>query len=209
MEKMINATASKLANHAHPSAQRNIGPIHETLSPLLPDKGLVLEIASGSGYHSAVLAETHADLIWQPTDQDTEAQTKITRMVADAALPNLRSPLVLDAISLEWPVDEAAAILCCNMIHIAPWSVAQGLFAGVGRTLLDGGVLFLYGPFKIQGQHTAESNESFEQWLRDQNPEWGVRDTADVDALAQDAGLVFENSNEMPANNFLRVYRKG
>lgn len=204
---MTNATASKLADQAHPSAQRNIGPIHDTLSPLLPDTGLVLEIASGSGYHSAVLAETHKSLTWQPTDQDTEAQIKITRMVADAALPNLRPPLVLDAMSYEWPVDEAAAILCCNMIHIAPWSVAEGLFAGAGRTLSVGGVLFLYGPFKIDGQHTAESNESFEQWLRDQNPDWGVRDATDVDQLAQDASLELEQCIDMPANNMFRVYR--
>jgi hypothetical protein len=209
MEKMFNTIASKLAVHAYPSAQRNIGPIHETLSPLLPDTGLVLEIAAGSGYHSAVLAATHTNLIWQPTDQDTEAQVKMTRMVEDAELSNLRPPLVLDAMSSDWPVDEAAAILCCNMIHIAPWSVAKGLFSGVGRTLLDGGALFLYGPFKIDGQHTTKSNKFFEQGLRDQNPEWGVRDTVDVNALAQGAGLVFENSNEMPANNFLRVYRKG
>lgn len=133
----------------------------------------------------------------------------MTRMVEDAELSNLRPPLVLDAMSSDWPVDEAAAILCCNMIHIAPWSVAEGLFSGVGRTLLDGGALFLYGPFKIDGQHTTKSNKLFEQGLRDQNPEWGVRDTVDVNALAQGAGLVFENSNEMPANNFLRVYRKG
>ena len=204
----INAIASRLADQAHPSAQRNIGPIHETLSPLLPETGLVLEIASGSGYHSAVLAETHTSLTWQPTDQDTEAQTKITRMVADAALPNLRPPLVLDAMSDKWPVDEAAAILCCNMIHIAPWSVAQGLFAGAGRTLIGGGVFFLYGPFKIDGQNTAESNESFEQWLSDQNPEWGVRDASDVDALAHDADLALEKCIEMPANNMIRVYRR-
>lgn len=205
---MINATASKLADHAHPSAQRNIGPIHDALSLLLPDAGLVLEIAAGSGYHSAVLAETHTSLTWQPTDQDTEAQAKITHMVAEAALPNLRPPLVLDAMSETWPVDEASAVLCCNMIHIAPWAVAQGLFAGAGRVLSGDGVFFLYGPFKVDGKQTSESNEKFEGWLRDQNPDWGVRDAADVDALAHEAGLNLESSIQMPANNLLRVYRR-
>lgn len=205
---MINATAEKLFEQAHPSAQRNVGPIVEAVSPLLPESGLVLEIASGGGYHSAVLADANPHLTWQPTDPDFEALDRIGQTVVDAALPNLKEPIRLDAQSEAWPVEAAAAMLCCNMIHIAPWSATEGLFKGAGRVLSPGGVMFLYGPFKIDGAHTAPSNESFQQWLTDQNPEWGVRDAGDVDGLARANGLTLEQTTEMPANNLLRVYLK-
>lgn len=205
---MINPTAAKLFDQAHPSAQRNVGPIVEALEPLMPESGLVLEIGSGGGYHSAVLAHEHPNLTWQQTDPDADALGRLNQVVADAALPNLKTPLQLNAEADTWPVENVAAMMCCNMIHIAPWSAAQGLFAGAGRVLSAGGVLFLYGPFKIDGQHTAPSNESFETWLTDQNPEWGVRDAGDVDALGIAAGLTLESCVEMPANNMLRVYRK-
>lgn len=205
---MINATAEKLFDQAHPSAQRNVGPIVETLTPLLPDSGLVLEIASGGGYHSAVLAHEHPHLDWQQTDRDADALARLNRTVAEAALPNLRAPLQLHAEADAWPVADVAAMMCCNMIHIAPWSAAEGLFKGAGRVLTSGGALFLYGPFKIDGQHTAPSNESFEEWLTGQDPAWGVRDAGDVDALGQANGLTLEHSIEMPANNLMRVYRR-
>lgn len=205
---MINATAEKLFDQAHPAAQRNIGPIVEAVSPLLPESGVVLEIGSGGGYHSAVLAHEHPHLHWQQTDPDTDALGRLKQTVADAALPNLKPPLQLNAEADAWPIENIAAMLCCNMIHIAPWSAAVGLFAGAGRVLSAGGVLFLYGPFKIDGKHTAPSNESFQQWLTDQNPEWGVRDAADVDDLAAANGLALDRSIEMPANNLMRVYLK-
>lgn len=205
---MVNSTAEKLFDQASPASQRNVAPIVATLSPLLPSSGLVLEIAAGTGYHSVVLAEEHPSLMWQPTDRDDEAQSRMNQLVADAALPNVMPPLALDVVSQDWPIEDAAAILCCNMIHIAPWTAAQGLFAGAGRVLSAEGILFLYGPFKINGQHTAESNESFEEWLKSRDPEWGVRDAEDVDQLAADAGLHLDRSIEMPANNLLRVYRR-
>lgn len=205
---MINPTAEKLFDQAHPSAQRNVGPIVEAVSPLLPKSGLVLEIASGGGYHSAVLADANPNLTWQPTDPDPGAQERIARSVSDAALANLNTPLQLDAEAKVWPVEAAAAVLCCNMIHIAPWSAAQGLFAGAGRVLSGGGILFLYGPFKVGGVHTAPSNESFQEWLQNQDPAWGVRDAEAVDALGTKAGLGLEHTIEMPANNMLRVYRR-
>lgn len=205
-KNMINPTAAKLFDQAHPSAQRNVGPIVEAVSPLLPESGLVLEIASGGGYHAAVLADANPHLTWQPTDPDFDALGRIAQTVSDAALPNLKEPIRLDAQSEAWPVDSAAALLCCNMIHIAPWSAAEGLFSGAGRVLASAGLLFLYGPFKIDGVHTAPSNESFQQWLTDQNPQWGVRDAGEVDALARANGLTLERSVEMPANNLLRVY---
>lgn len=205
---MVNPTAEKLFERAHPSAQRNVGPIVEALGPLLPEVGLVLEIASGGGYHSAVLADANPHLTWQPTDPDIEALGRIGKTVTDAELPNLKAPIWLDAQSDAWPVESATAMLCCNMIHIAPWSAATGLFSGAGRVLATEGLLFLYGPFKIDGQQTAPSNKSFEVWLTEQNPEWGVRDATDVDALGAANDLKLEQSMEMPANNLLRVYRK-
>lgn len=205
---MINPTAEKLFDQAHPSAQRNVGPIVKAVSPLLPASGLVLEVASGGGYHSAVLAGANPNLTWQPTDPDPDAQGRIAKSVADAALPNLKTPLELNAEAEDWPVETAAAMLCCNMIHIAPWSAAEGLFAGAGRVLSVGGVLFLYGPFKVDGQHTAQSNESFQEWLQNQDPAWGVRDAEAVDALGAQVGLGLEHTIEMPSNNMLRVYRR-
>lgn len=205
---MINPTAEKLFDQAHPSAQRNVGPIVEAVSPLLPRSGLVLEIASGGGYHSAVLADANPNLTWQPTDQDPDARDRIAQTVSEAALPNLNAPLEVNAEAAVWPIETADAILCCNMIHISPWSSAQGLFAGAGRVLSGGGILFLYGPFKVGGVHTAPSNESFQEWLTQQNPEWGVRDAEEVDDLGTQAGLSIEQSIEMPANNMLRVYRR-
>ena len=204
---MINSTAAKLFDLAAPAAQRNIGPIAEALSTLLPQSGLVLEVATGGGYHSAVLAEAHPHLTWQPSGPDSEARSRIAHMVLQAALTNLRSPLELDAESQTWPIQTAAAILCCNMIHIAPWSAAEGLFAGAGRVLSAGGTLFLYGPFVVDGSHTAPSNESFDQGLRARNPAWGVRDAREVDVLATGAGLVLDQTIDMPANNMIRVYR--
>ncbi|MEQ8735994.1 MAG: DUF938 domain-containing protein [Rhodospirillaceae bacterium] len=204
---MINTTAGKLFDLAHPSAQRNIQPISEQVGPRLPASGMVVEIAAGSGYHSASFADSYPNLTWQPTDRDIEALGRISEMVEKAQLPNLQAPIALDASSPMWPVDEAAAVLCCNMIHIAPWSAAEGLFAGVGRILNPDGVLFLYGPFKVDGAHTAPSNASFDESLRDRDPSWGIRDTAAVDALALSAGLTLDTQINMPANNMLRIYR--
>lgn len=204
---MINVTAEKLFDLAHPSAQRNIQPISEQVGPRLPASGMVVEIAAGSGYHSAALADSYPNLTWQPTDRDIEALGRITEMVDKAQLPNLQAPIALDAGSPHWPIDHADAILCCNMIHIAPWSAAQGLFAGVGRILNLDGALFLYGPFKVNGAHTAPSNASFDESLRERDPSWGIRDTVEVDALAYSAGLTLDTQIDMPANNMLRIYK--
>lgn len=205
---MPNATADKLFDLASPAAQRNIAPLVEAVLPRLPQSGLVVEIAAGHGYHSAVLAAETPALTWQPTDVDSDALGRISHLVQSAALSNLRPPVALDTEDVVWAVDSATVFLCCNMIHIAPWSAAIGLFAGVGRVLSDGGMLFLYGPFKVDGAHTAPSNESFEEWLKSEDESWGVRDTADVDALAHEAGLRLAQYIAMPANNMLRVYQR-
>jgi len=146
--------------HAH--VARNREPILEVLRRVLPPRGLVLEVASGSGEHAAYFAKRLPTLLWQPTDPDPRALASITghRTAADA--PNLLPPLWLDAMSEEWPVQRADALVCINMIHITPWEACKGLMTGAERTLRSGGVLYLYGPYQIDGRHTAQSNEDFD-----------------------------------------------
>jgi hypothetical protein len=120
----------------------------------------------------------------------------------------LLAPLRLDVTSPQWPVARADAIVCNNMIHISPWAVAEGLMAGAGRTLPAGGVLYLYGPYRIDGRHTAPTNEEFDAWLRGQNAAWGIRDLADVTALAARAGFALAETVPMPANNLSVIFRR-
>jgi len=117
--------------------------------------------------------------------------------------------LQLDVTSQQWPVERADALICCNMIHIAPWAATGGLIAGAGRTLAPGGLLYLYGPYKIDGRHTAPSNEAFDAQLRSQNAAWGIRDLADVAALAQRHGLGPAETVAMPANNLSVIFPRG
>ena len=125
-----------------------------------------------------------------------------------AGLPNLLPPIALDAAAPSWPVTHADAIVSINMIHIAPWSAAEGLMAGAERLLAPGAVLYLYGPFKEDGRHTAPSNAAFDASLRNSNREWGVRDLGEVAALAGRHGLDFEERVAMPANNLSVVFRR-
>jgi SAM-dependent methyltransferase len=166
----------------------------------------VLEIASGTGEHAVYFAAALPHLTWQPTDPDGEARDSITAYAAAAQLPNLLPVLALDASVPEWPVARADAVVSINMIHIAPWSAAEGLMAGAGRLLAPGGVLYLYGPFKENGQHTAPSNVAFDASLRARDPQWGVRDTGDVAALARRNGLELAERVAMPANNLSLVF---
>lgn len=199
--------ASALAAWASPAAARNIAPLVETVAPLLPSAGTVLEVASGSGYHAAVLAAHAPHLHWQPTEADDHGCKRIATLIDEAGLPNLNPPLALDAAFAVWPLDWAEAVLCLNMIHIAPWSAALGLLAGAARLLPPGGPLMLYGPFMISGAHTSESNAAFDESLKARNPDWGVRDIADLDREARAVGLVRQNRFQMPANNMVLVYR--
>ena len=198
----------RLGDFASPAALRNIRPIMQTLDPYLPTQGQILEIAAGSGFHSAVLAAQFTDLTWQPSEADPRAVEYTRTLVDQAELENLKPPILLDVETGDWPLENAGAILCCNMIHISPWSAAEGLFSGAGQLLETGSPLFLYGPFLVEGQHTAPSNAAFDQNLRSQNPDWGVRDSMDVDALAVQNGLRPERTIEMPANNMIRIYRR-
>jgi SAM-dependent methyltransferase len=193
--------------HAH--VARNRQPILDVLGRVLPPAGLVLEIASGSGEHIVFFAQNLPLLTWQPTDADAAALASIAAHRAAAGPPNLREPLRLDVTAEHWPIARADALLCSNMIHIAPWRVTEGLMAGAGRTLQAGGVLCLYGPYRIDGRHTAPSNKDFDDWLKAQNPEWGIRDLADVTALAQRHGLNLAETVAMPANNLSVIFRRG
>jgi hypothetical protein len=160
---------------------RNREPILEVLRRVLPPQGLVLEVGSGSGEHAAYFAKRLPTLLWQPADLDPRALASIAAHRMEADVRNLLPPLRLDAVSEEWPVQHAVALVCINMIHITPWAACKGLMTGAERTLgSGGGILYLYGPYQIAGRHTAQSNEEFDAWLRTQNAQWGVRDLAEV-----------------------------
>jgi hypothetical protein len=194
-----------------PAVARNREPILAVLRRVLPERGLVLEIASGSGEHAFYFAAALPRLTWQPTDPDPEARDSIAAYRAAMELPNVLPPLALDAAASRWPVTQAnaiIAILAINMIHIAPWAAAEGLMAGAERLLPEGGVLFLYGPFREHGQHTAPSNAAFDESLRARNREWGVRDLDEVTALAGRHGLALKERVAMPANNLSVVFRR-
>ena len=191
-----------------PSAERNKGPISEVLSQVLPERGVVLEVGSGTGQHVVQFARAMPKLIWQPSERDADCLRSIRAWLSMAALPNVRPPLHLDVDALPWPVDSAAALVCINMLHIAPWSAAEALFSGCQSLLSRGGLMCLYGPFKRDGRHTAPSNKDFDALLRRQDPEWGVRDIADVSGLADAEGFDLLQTHEMPSNNLTIVFRK-
>ncbi len=192
-----------------PSTARNREPILQVLTPRLPASGLVLEVAAGAGEHAVYNAAALPHLQWQPTDPDPEALASIAAWRDHAALPNLLSPLHLDASDPDsWPVDHADAVVNINMIHISPWAAAEGLMAGAGRVLPAGGLLFLYGPYIEADAPTAPSNLAFDRSLKDRNPAWGLRRLDDVTALAAAQDLELIERIPMPANNLSVVFRK-
>ena len=186
---------------------RNADPILAVLRRVLPPRGRVLEIASGTGSHAAHFARALPELTWQPTDVDPEGLASIAAWVEEAALPNLRAPLRLD-VTEPWPVERADAVLCINMIHIAPWSCALALLAGAARVLEPGAPLVTYGPYRFDGAFTAPSNADFDESLRARDPAWGVRDVADLRREAAARGLSLEETVAMPANNHTLVFRR-
>ena len=174
---------------------------------MLPASGTVLEIASGSGEHAAYLAEALPHLQFQPSDPSPEARASIDAWCS--GLPNVAAALALDAETGAWPIQQADCVLCINMIHIAPWSAAQGLISESARILPQTGFLVLYGPFLRAGVPTAPSNLSFDASLRGRNPEWGIRDLDKVTALAGQAGFEAAIVEELPANNLVISFRRG
>ncbi|TCZ66169.1 DUF938 domain-containing protein [Roseicella aquatilis] len=191
-----------------PATARNRGPILGVLRRHLPGTGLLLEVSSGTGEHAVHFAAAFPGLAWQPSDPDPAARTSIAAWAAAAGLPNLRPPLDLDAAAAAWPVARADAVLCINMIHIAPWEAGLGLLRGAARLLPPGAPLILYGPYRRGGRHTAPSNAAFDASLRAQDPRWGVRDLEDVAAAAMAAGFGPPEVEELPANNLAVIFRR-
>lgn len=196
-----------MKRHA-PATARNSEPLAEVLARELPASGTVLEIASGSGEHAVFMARRFPALDWQPSDRDAEALASVDAWTAEARLANLRPAIALDAAAPDWPIVSADALLCVNMLHISPWDAAVGLFAGAGRVLGSGAPLVLYGPFVEPDVETAASNHAFDQSLRQRDPAWGLRSTADLDRLAAGHGMTRTARCAMPANNLVLVYRR-
>jgi hypothetical protein len=167
-----------------------------------------LEIASGSGEHAVHFASSFPALVFQPTDPSEEALASIAAWRQETALPNMRAPLALDVTAAPWPINHADAVTCINMIHIAPWEATLGLMAGAARIIPPDGLLFLYGPYKRAGQHTAPSNAEFDASLRERDARWGVRDLETVAAEATAMGFAAPMIEAMPANNLSLIFRR-
>jgi len=194
-----------------PATQRNRDAILGALGRHLPARGTVLEVASGTGEHAAHFAAALPGLVFQPSDPDPGARASVDAWAAGARLPNLRAALALDVAAPDWEaaVGGVDAVLCVNMVHIAPWAATEGLMRGAAKLLPAGGVLCLYGPFKRGGQHTAPSNAAFDADLRASDPAWGVRDLEAVAARAVARGFGSPVVEKMPANNLFVVFRRG
>ena len=198
-----------------PAADRNKQPILDALTGILGESGTALEIASGTGQHAAWFAAAMPPWIWQPTDADARMLPALARRVADAALSNLRPPLLLDVMAPEWPShgsefadkeEKFDAIYCANMLHIAPWPACAALMQGAARHLLPGGLLITYGPYFEEEGPPVPSNRAFDEDLRARNPAWGIRRLEDVVAQARRSGLALRERHAMPANNLLLVF---
>jgi len=183
-----------------PSCERNKEPILAVLREVLTRPGLVLEVGSGSGQHAVHFAGALPHLTWQPSDV-AEALPGISAWRAEAGLANLREPCVLDLFAADWPVTEAQALVCINTIHIVAWPAVERLFAGAGRVLVPGGVMYVYGPYRYADRPLEPSNEEFDGWLRLRDPVSGVRLFEDVNRLAGQNGLKLAGDRAMPANN--------
>ncbi len=199
----------------HSSAtERNGQPILEALQRLLPARGMALEVASGTGQHVALFAGNMPGWTWQPSDATPDGFSSISAWCTDAAVPNVRPPVLLDVLAPQWPSDGAVfdqafdAIFCANMLHIAPWSACAGLMRGAARHLASDGSLVTYGPYLEQGITTAPGNLAFDQDLRRRNAAWGIRALEDVAREAQGAGLCLHTRVPMPANNLLLVFKR-
>lgn len=198
------------ALHA-PAAERNKQPILEVLHGVLPEQGMALEIASGTGQHAAHFAAGLPGWTWQPSDFDAANLASITAWTAK--LPNVLPAIQLDVLAADWPLPAAAqtldAIFCANMLHIAPWACCAALMQGAARHLAPQGRLLTYGPYRVPGLATAPSNEAFDADLRARNPAWGLRDLADIETEARRAGLALIEQIAMPANNRVLVFARG
>ena len=191
-----------------PATLRNRDAILEVLRRVLPTTGLVLEVASGSGEHVVHFAQHLPDLTFQPSDPSPEALLSISAWVEATRVTNVRPPVILDASEAPWPIASADAVLCINMVHIAPWNATVGLMNGAAKSLPLGMPLYLYGPYRRGGVPTAASNEEFDRSLRAREPSWGLRDLEAVAMLARSTGFSEPIITAMPANNLSVVFRR-
>lgn len=195
-----------------PAFHRNHLAIRQVLQPFLAGKsGDVFEAGSGTGQHVVDFARHFPDITWWPSDLNEQHLKSIAAWRAHAGLANIRPPLRIDLFDPAWCPEldqrrgpkDLLGVFCANVIHIAPWRAAEGLFTGAARYLSAHGRLFLYGPFRRAGEHTAPSNAAFDASLRQRDPEWGVRDLGDVEKLATGVGLELDEVVQMPANNLI------
>jgi hypothetical protein len=204
-ETLSNLEEERLVS---PSAERNKGPVAEVLKQALPDRGLVLEIGSGTGQHVVHFAKETPHLTWQPSERDAECRRSIELWIAAGGPANVLAPLRLDVGEQPWPIASAAAVVSLNMIHIAPWDAGMALIRGAAAILAPSAPLFLYGPFRRGASHTSPSNEAFDRQLRARDPAWGVRDLEEVARYAAAHGFEPPETHDMPANNLSVVLRK-
>jgi SAM-dependent methyltransferase len=178
------------------------------LERVLPQSGRVLEIASGTGQHVVHFARALPNLRWQPSDPDAHARRSISAWIASERLANIDPPCELDVRNLPWGVGSVDAVVCINMVHIAPWAAATSLLSGAGLALRASGVLYLYGPYRVTGEPLAPSNEAFDESLRAQNREWGLRELDRIREVAEAHELELVETAPMPANNLSVVFRR-
>ncbi|MGB3534178.1 MAG: DUF938 domain-containing protein [Microcoleaceae cyanobacterium] len=211
-------TSSEDTRQYAPATERNRQPILQVLQQVLPPTGTILEVASGTGQHAAYFAPRLTPRHWQPTDPSPQACDSIAAWRLHTTVDTLHPPLILDATATQWPIETSndplfkdhpiSAIVNINMIHISPWSACLGLMAGAKRILPTNGVLYLYGPYKRAGKHTASSNAAFDQSLQMSNPQWGVRDLEAVVAQAEAEGFRLKEVVQMPANNLSVIFAR-
>jgi SAM-dependent methyltransferase len=191
-----------------PAPERNKQPILEVLKRVLPASGTLLEISSGTGQHAEHFARELSAWIVEPSEYAADQLASIEARVVDAGLPNLRAPRQIDVRDSDWKVGTVDAIFNANLIHIAPWDAAVGLTRGAARHLRAGGLLVVYGPFRVGGSHTAPSNQAFDADLRRRDPSFGVRDLEAFVELAAALGLSLQERVAMPANNLTLVFAR-
>jgi Protein of unknown function (DUF938) len=191
-----------------PATLRNRDFILDVLRDVLPGRGAILEIASGSGEHVVHFARSLPSRVFQPSDPDPEAVQSVAAWVNAMGATNVRAPIVLDASQSPWPIASADGIICINMVHISPWDATLGLIKGAAAILPPGAPFYLYGPYKRKGFETMPSNQAFDRSLRNRNPAWGLRDIEAVATMAQSVGFSIPIITEMPANNLSVVFRR-
>ena len=198
------------------SAYRNETPIKDVLANLVGEGPAdILEIASGTGQHSAAFCSAFPQMNWWPTDYDAENLPSIEAWRVHSECQNLQKGHQLDVTFKAWRTgaaisglpDKVSGMFCANMVHISPWAATEGLFEGAAHRVTSGGFLYIYGPYAREGRHTSDGNEQFDASLRARNPEWGIRNLEDVQALGEGNGLTLSEIIQMPANNLSLIFR--